>query len=212
MATHEREHLDRALEIFAAVKAASCRLAVRPRHPRARIVRIAGVRESRSPRTGTLEPTELEERPLEAGRGAGGAWRSAASAARTSTCGPRRRVPAGRGDGPRVLRRGDASSGAAVEGFSPGDRVAVYPFASCGECPNCLPWRLPRLPERGRDRARAGREPGRLRRVGRGPPARCWCRSRDDALVRARGAGGAAGGRAARHRHRRGHAGQTAAS
>ena len=28
--------------------------------------------------------------------------------------------------------------GEAVEGFSVGDRVAVYPFASCGECPNCL--------------------------------------------------------------------------
>ena len=28
--------------------------------------------------------------------------------------------------------------GEAVEGFSVGDRVAVYPFVSCGECPNCL--------------------------------------------------------------------------
>jgi 2-desacetyl-2-hydroxyethyl bacteriochlorophyllide A dehydrogenase len=27
--------------------------------------------------------------------------------------------------------------GAGVEGVSIGDRVAVYPFASCGECPNC---------------------------------------------------------------------------
>lgn len=28
--------------------------------------------------------------------------------------------------------------GSAVEGSSVGDRVAVYPFASCEECPNCL--------------------------------------------------------------------------
>jgi 2-desacetyl-2-hydroxyethyl bacteriochlorophyllide A dehydrogenase len=27
--------------------------------------------------------------------------------------------------------------GANVSGFSVGDRVAVYPFASCGQCPNC---------------------------------------------------------------------------
>jgi (R,R)-butanediol dehydrogenase/meso-butanediol dehydrogenase/diacetyl reductase len=27
--------------------------------------------------------------------------------------------------------------GSGVEGHSVGDRVAVYPFASCGECPNC---------------------------------------------------------------------------
>jgi threonine dehydrogenase-like Zn-dependent dehydrogenase len=25
----------------------------------------------------------------------------------------------------------------AVEGFSLGDRVVVYPFSACGECPNC---------------------------------------------------------------------------
>src|SRR6266540_2843850 len=28
--------------------------------------------------------------------------------------------------------------GEAVERFSSGDRVAVFPFAPCGECPNCL--------------------------------------------------------------------------
>lgn len=27
--------------------------------------------------------------------------------------------------------------GKAVKAFAPGDRVAVYPFAPCGECPNC---------------------------------------------------------------------------
>ena len=31
-----------------------------------------------------------------------------------------------------------SEAGAAVEGFGLGDRVAVYPFAPCGECPNCL--------------------------------------------------------------------------
>ena len=31
-----------------------------------------------------------------------------------------------------------SEAGESVEGFSPGDRVTVYPFAPCGECPNCL--------------------------------------------------------------------------
>ena len=30
-----------------------------------------------------------------------------------------------------------AELGSGVSGFSVGDRVAVYPFESCGECPNC---------------------------------------------------------------------------
>src|SRR4029078_898447 len=31
-----------------------------------------------------------------------------------------------------------AEAGDAVEGFASGDRVAIFPFAPCGECSNCL--------------------------------------------------------------------------
>jgi 2-desacetyl-2-hydroxyethyl bacteriochlorophyllide A dehydrogenase len=94
-------------------------------------VRAIAIAEDRS-----LEPTELPEPPLEAGE-------ARVSVAFCGICGSdihMRPSPA--------LRPGTvlghefsgtiAELGPGVEGFSVGDRVAVYPFASCEQCPNCL--------------------------------------------------------------------------
>jgi 2-desacetyl-2-hydroxyethyl bacteriochlorophyllide A dehydrogenase len=82
-----------------------------------------------------LAPTELEERALEANE----------ARVRVAFCGicgsdihmrPSPAIPAGAVMGHEFS--GTVSElGSAVKGFSVGDRVAVYPFASCGECPNC---------------------------------------------------------------------------
>jgi (R,R)-butanediol dehydrogenase / meso-butanediol dehydrogenase / diacetyl reductase len=83
----------------------------------------------------TLEPTELEERPLHPHE----------ARVRVAFCGicgsdihfrSSEAIPAGTVMGHEfsgvLMKVGDA-----VDGFAPGDRVAVYPFAACGECSNC---------------------------------------------------------------------------
>ena len=83
-----------------------------------------------------LRPTEIEERPLRAGE-------ARVAVAFCGICGsdlhlrPSQAIPTGtvmghEFSGTVVELSGDA------EGFSVGDRVAVFPFAPCGECPNCL--------------------------------------------------------------------------
>jgi threonine dehydrogenase-like Zn-dependent dehydrogenase len=94
-------------------------------------VRAIAIAEDRS-----LEPVELPERPLEAGE-------ARVSVAFCGICGsdihmrPSPAIPTGSVMGHEFSGTvGELGSG--VEGFSVGDRVAVYPFASCGQCPNCL--------------------------------------------------------------------------
>lgn len=84
----------------------------------------------------SLEPVEMEERPLQPHE----------ARVRVAFCGicgsdlhlrPSPAVAAG-----SVLGHEFSGSigelGAAVEGFQVGDRVAVFPFAPCGQCSNCL--------------------------------------------------------------------------
>jgi (R,R)-butanediol dehydrogenase/meso-butanediol dehydrogenase/diacetyl reductase len=83
----------------------------------------------------TLRPTDLEERAL-------GANEIRIDIAFCGICGSdihlrhSPAVPAGSVMGHEFS--GTVSEvGESVEGHRPGDRVAVYPFAPCGECPNC---------------------------------------------------------------------------
>lgn len=83
----------------------------------------------------TLEPIELEERALEPEEGR-------VNVAFCGICGSdihmrvSPAIPAGSVMGHEFCGT-IAELGAAVEGFSLGEHVAVYPFAPCGECPNC---------------------------------------------------------------------------
>jgi 2-desacetyl-2-hydroxyethyl bacteriochlorophyllide A dehydrogenase len=93
-------------------------------------VRAIAIAEDRS-----LVPTQLEERPLLPDE----------ARVRVGFCGicgsdlhfrASQAIPAGAVMGHEFS--GTISElGEAVREFSVGDRVAVYPFASCGECPNC---------------------------------------------------------------------------
>jgi 2-desacetyl-2-hydroxyethyl bacteriochlorophyllide A dehydrogenase len=82
-----------------------------------------------------LTPTELEERPL-------GPCEARVSVAFCGICGSdihfraSEAVPAGAVMG-HEFSGSVTEVGAEVEGFEAGDRVAVYPFSPCGECPNC---------------------------------------------------------------------------
>jgi 2-desacetyl-2-hydroxyethyl bacteriochlorophyllide A dehydrogenase len=93
-------------------------------------VRAVAIAEDRS-----LQPTTLEERPL-------GTNEVRIAVAFCGICGSdlhmrhSEAIPAGSVMGHEFS--GEVSEvGDAVAGFSAGDRVAVYPFAPCGECPNC---------------------------------------------------------------------------
>jgi 2-desacetyl-2-hydroxyethyl bacteriochlorophyllide A dehydrogenase len=93
-------------------------------------VRAVAIAEDRS-----LVPTELEERPLAPDE-------VRVSVAYCGICGSdlhlraSEAIPAGAVMGHEFS--GTISElGEAVREFSAGDRVAVYPFASCGECSNC---------------------------------------------------------------------------
>jgi (R,R)-butanediol dehydrogenase/meso-butanediol dehydrogenase/diacetyl reductase len=84
----------------------------------------------------SLVPVELEERALEPNE-------ARVQVAFCGICGsdihmrPSPAVPTGAVMGHEFS--GTVSElGSGVKGFSAGDRVAVYPFASCEECPNCL--------------------------------------------------------------------------
>jgi (R,R)-butanediol dehydrogenase / meso-butanediol dehydrogenase / diacetyl reductase len=94
-------------------------------------VRAVAIAEDRS-----LEPIELEERPLQPDE----------ARVRVAFCGicgsdlhlrPSPAVAAGSIMG-HEFSGTVAELGSAVEGFQVGDRVAVFPFAPCGECSNCL--------------------------------------------------------------------------
>ena len=82
-----------------------------------------------------LEPIVLEERPL-------GPQEARVAVAFCGICGSdihmriSPAIPAGAVMG-HEFSGTVAEVGGAVQGLSVGDRVAVYPFASCGECPNC---------------------------------------------------------------------------
>ena len=94
-------------------------------------MRAVAISEDRS-----LRPTTLEERGLEPGE-------VRVAVAFCGICGSdlhlrhSAAVPAGSIMG-HEFSGTVSETGAAVEGFAPGDRVAVYPFAPCRECPNCL--------------------------------------------------------------------------
>jgi 2-desacetyl-2-hydroxyethyl bacteriochlorophyllide A dehydrogenase len=96
-----------------------------------RPVRAVAIAEDR-----TLASTELEERPLEP-------HEARVEVAFCGICGSdihfraSEAVPAGTVMG-HEFSGTVAEVGQAVEGFSAGDRVAVFPFIACGECPNCL--------------------------------------------------------------------------
>jgi 2-desacetyl-2-hydroxyethyl bacteriochlorophyllide A dehydrogenase len=83
----------------------------------------------------TLQPIELEERPL--------APREARVAvAFCGICGSDLHLRTSQAVPPGAVMGHEFSGtvsevGEAVDGFSGGDRVAVFPFAPCGECPNC---------------------------------------------------------------------------
>jgi (R,R)-butanediol dehydrogenase / meso-butanediol dehydrogenase / diacetyl reductase len=83
-----------------------------------------------------LEPTELQERPLEAGE-------ARVAVAFCGICGsdlhlrPSQAIPAGSVMG-HEFSGTVTELGSEVERFSIGDRVAVFPFAPCEQCPNCL--------------------------------------------------------------------------
>jgi (R,R)-butanediol dehydrogenase/meso-butanediol dehydrogenase/diacetyl reductase len=83
----------------------------------------------------TLQPTELEERPLEADE-------VRVEVAFCGICGSdihfrhSPAVPAGSVMG-HEFSGTVRERGGSVQAFAVGDRVAVYPFAPCGECANC---------------------------------------------------------------------------
>jgi 2-desacetyl-2-hydroxyethyl bacteriochlorophyllide A dehydrogenase len=93
-------------------------------------VRAVAIAEDR-----TLEPTELEERPLERDE-------ARVQVAFCGICGSDLHMRASPVIPPGAVMGHEFSGtvselGGAVEGFAVGDRVAVYPFASCEQCPNC---------------------------------------------------------------------------
>jgi (R,R)-butanediol dehydrogenase / meso-butanediol dehydrogenase / diacetyl reductase len=82
-----------------------------------------------------LEPTELEERRL-------GPEEARVAVAFCGICGSDIHMRVSPAIPPGTVMGHEFSGtivevGGAVEGLSVGERVAVYPFASCGECPNC---------------------------------------------------------------------------
>jgi (R,R)-butanediol dehydrogenase / meso-butanediol dehydrogenase / diacetyl reductase len=83
-----------------------------------------------------LTPTELPDRPLQP-------HEARVEVAFCGICGSdihfrgSEAVPAGTVMG-HELSGTLREAGERVEGFAPGDRVAVYPFKPCGECPSCL--------------------------------------------------------------------------
>jgi (R,R)-butanediol dehydrogenase/meso-butanediol dehydrogenase/diacetyl reductase len=94
-------------------------------------VRAVAIAEDRS-----LQPTTMEERPLEP-------HEARVAVAFCGICGSDlhlRHSPAVAAGSVMGHEFSGVISelGSAVEGFSAGDRVTVYPFASCGQCPNCL--------------------------------------------------------------------------
>jgi len=94
-------------------------------------MRAVAIAEDRS-----LQPTTLEERPL-------GANEARVAVAFCGICGSDIHLRHSEAVAPGSVMGHEFSGtvsevGESVEGFSVGDRVAVYPFAPCGECPNCL--------------------------------------------------------------------------
>ena len=159
-------------------------------------MRAIAIAEDRS-----LEPTELEEPPLQP-------HEARVSVAFCGICGsdlhlrPSPAVAAGSVMGHEFS--GTVSEvGADVEGFQAGDRVAIYPFAPCGECSNCRRGDDHVCQEAALTGLGLGMNPGGYaetvvvrRRDARADPGR--------ALLRARGTRGTARGRAPRNRDRRG--------
>jgi 2-desacetyl-2-hydroxyethyl bacteriochlorophyllide A dehydrogenase len=93
-------------------------------------VRAIAIAEDRS-----LEPVDLEERALEPGE-------ARVQVAFCGICGSDLHMRPSPALAPGTVMGHEFSGtigelGANVSGFSVGDRVAVYPFASCGQCPNC---------------------------------------------------------------------------
>jgi 2-desacetyl-2-hydroxyethyl bacteriochlorophyllide A dehydrogenase len=93
-------------------------------------VRAIAIAEDRS-----LEPIDLEERALEPGE-------ARVQVAFCGICGSDLHMRPSPALAPGTVMGHEFSGtigelGANVSGFSVGDRVAVYPFASCGQCPNC---------------------------------------------------------------------------
>jgi (R,R)-butanediol dehydrogenase / meso-butanediol dehydrogenase / diacetyl reductase len=83
----------------------------------------------------TLASTELEERPLEV-------HEARVQVAFCGICGSDIHFRASEAIPPGTVMGHEFSGvlteiGGGVEGFTAGDRVAVYPFRACGECPNC---------------------------------------------------------------------------
>jgi (R,R)-butanediol dehydrogenase/meso-butanediol dehydrogenase/diacetyl reductase len=84
----------------------------------------------------SLEPIEMEERPLES-------YEARVKVAFCGICGsdlhlrPSPAVAAGSIMG-HEFSGSVGEVGTGVDGFQPGDRVAVFPFAPCGQCSNCL--------------------------------------------------------------------------
>jgi 2-desacetyl-2-hydroxyethyl bacteriochlorophyllide A dehydrogenase len=83
----------------------------------------------------SLQPTELEERPL-------APHEARVAVAFCGICGSDIHFRASSVIPPGTVMGHEFSGvvaelGAQVQGFAIGDRVAVYPFAPCGECPNC---------------------------------------------------------------------------
>jgi 2-desacetyl-2-hydroxyethyl bacteriochlorophyllide A dehydrogenase len=84
----------------------------------------------------TLQPTELQERPLAPDE-------ARVVVAFCGICGSDIHLRASPAIPPGAVMGHEFSGtvsevGEAVERFSSGDRVAVFPFAPCGACPNCL--------------------------------------------------------------------------
>jgi 2-desacetyl-2-hydroxyethyl bacteriochlorophyllide A dehydrogenase len=84
----------------------------------------------------TLSPTELEERPLAPGE-------ARVTVAFCGICGSDIHLRASPAIPPGAVMGHEFSGTVSevaegIERFSPGDRVAVFPFAPCGECPSCL--------------------------------------------------------------------------
>jgi 2-desacetyl-2-hydroxyethyl bacteriochlorophyllide A dehydrogenase len=84
----------------------------------------------------SLRPTELAERPV-------GPEEARVRVAFCGICGSDIHLRASPAIPPGAVMGHEFSGtvsevGEAVERFSSGDRVAVFPFAPCGECPNCL--------------------------------------------------------------------------
>jgi 2-desacetyl-2-hydroxyethyl bacteriochlorophyllide A dehydrogenase len=83
----------------------------------------------------SLQPTELPEKPLEANE-------ARVRVAFCGICGSDLHMRPSPALQPGTVLGHEFSGtvtelGPGVGGFSVGDRVAVYPFESCGECPNC---------------------------------------------------------------------------